>query len=88
MTAQWPPWRCRWLGWLLGKDGVTAPLIGAAHVRHIDDAVGALDVRLDDPEIARLAAPPPPACSVTTRDRHYQDSMSLVAASLPGPSRP
>jgi 1-deoxyxylulose-5-phosphate synthase len=38
------------LAWLLGKDWVTAPIIGATAEHHIDDAVQALDVDLDESE--------------------------------------
>jgi len=41
------------LAWLFRK-GVTSPIIGATKVEHIEDAVGALDVRLDDGDVARL----------------------------------
>lgn len=43
--------------WLLGRPGVTAPIIGATKVDHITDAVAALDVRLTDDEVAALEAP-------------------------------
>ena len=45
------------LGWLLGRPGVTAPVIGATRPSHLDDAVAALDVRLEQAELRRLAAP-------------------------------
>ena len=45
------------LAWLLSRNAVTAPLIGATSKQHVDDAVGALAVRLDQDEIARLEAP-------------------------------
>lgn len=44
------------LAWLLHK-GVTAPIIGATRVEHIEEAVGALDVKLDEEETKRLEAP-------------------------------
>jgi len=44
------------LAWLLARPGVTAPLIGATSKQHVDDAISALTVRLDDDEIARLEA--------------------------------
>ena len=44
------------LAWLLGKPGVTAPIVGATKAKHLDDAVAALDVRLSDEEVARLEA--------------------------------
>jgi aryl-alcohol dehydrogenase-like predicted oxidoreductase len=43
--------------WLLGKAGVTAPIIGATKLEHIDDAVKALDITLGAEEIAALEAP-------------------------------
>jgi aryl-alcohol dehydrogenase (NADP+) len=45
------------LAWLLGKPGVTAPVIGASKPHHLDDAVAALDLRLTDEEIAALEEP-------------------------------
>jgi len=45
------------LAWLLGRDGVTAPVVGATKQHHVDDAVAALTLDLDDAEVARLEAP-------------------------------
>lgn len=45
------------LAWLLAKQPVVAPIIGATHTRHIDDAADAIDLRLDDDEIAALESP-------------------------------
>jgi 1-deoxyxylulose-5-phosphate synthase len=42
------------LAWLLSKPGVTAPIVGASKLPHLDDALGALHVRLDAGEIAFL----------------------------------
>jgi aryl-alcohol dehydrogenase (NADP+) len=42
------------LAWLLAKPGVTAPIIGASKMGHLEDLVGALDLRLEDPEIRSL----------------------------------
>ena len=36
---------------------MTAPLIGATKLRHLDDALAAMDVRLTGEETARLEAP-------------------------------
>ena len=44
------------LAWLLHK-GVTAPIIGATKSQHVEEAVEALDVRLDAEEIRRMEAP-------------------------------
>ena len=45
------------LAWLLGKPGVTAPIVGATKLSHLQDAVAAASVRLSDEEVARLEAP-------------------------------
>ena len=45
------------LAWLLAQPGITAPIVGATKPHHVSDAVAALDVTLDDDEIAALAAP-------------------------------
>lgn len=45
------------LAWLLGRQGVTAPIVGATKQRHLEDAVAAVQVRLSEDEVARLEAP-------------------------------
>ena len=45
------------LAWLLGKPAVTAPIVGATRLGHLEDAVGAVEVTLSDDEVARLEAP-------------------------------
>jgi aryl-alcohol dehydrogenase (NADP+) len=42
------------LAWLLHKPGVTAPIIGASKLEHLDQAIGALDIQLDASEIKLL----------------------------------
>jgi 1-deoxyxylulose-5-phosphate synthase len=42
------------LSWLVHRPGVTAPVVGATTVSHIDSAAAALDLTLDDAELARL----------------------------------
>jgi len=42
------------LAWLLSKPGVTAPIVGASKLHHLDEAVGALDIRLDEEEMRFL----------------------------------
>jgi aryl-alcohol dehydrogenase-like predicted oxidoreductase len=44
------------LSWLIGKPGVTAPIIGATKPQHLDDAVAALDLELTAAETAQLEA--------------------------------
>jgi len=45
------------LAWLLRKPEVTVPIIGVSKPRHLDDALGALDLALSDEEAAALEAP-------------------------------
>ena len=45
------------LAWLLHKPAVTAPIIGASGQHHLDDAVGALSLRLSPEDIASLEEP-------------------------------
>jgi len=45
------------LAWVLQKQPVTAPIIGATKLNHISDAVAAVDVELTAEEIAALEAP-------------------------------
>jgi len=45
------------LAWLLHQPGVTSPIVGASKLGHLDDAVAALGVKLDDAERQALEAP-------------------------------
>ena len=45
------------LAWLLGRPGVTAPIVGATRLGHLEDAIAALKVCLSGGEVARLEAP-------------------------------
>jgi 1-deoxyxylulose-5-phosphate synthase len=45
------------LAWLLQKPPVTAPIIGATKPKHLEDAVGALSVKLTPEEVAYLEEP-------------------------------
>jgi aryl-alcohol dehydrogenase-like predicted oxidoreductase len=51
-----PPARIA-LAWLLHKPAVTAPIVGASKPRHIEDAVGALSIKLTAEEIKTLEEP-------------------------------
>jgi len=42
------------LAWLLGKPGVTAPIIGASKMEHLEEAVAALGIRLEEGEVRAL----------------------------------
>jgi aryl-alcohol dehydrogenase (NADP+) len=45
------------LAWMLHKPGITAPIIGASKMSHLDDAIGALDIALSAEEISSLEEP-------------------------------
>ena len=45
------------LAWVLAKQEISAPIIGASKSTHLDDAIAALDLTLSDDEITRLEAP-------------------------------
>ena len=42
------------LAWLLSKPVITAPIIGATRLHHLEDAVASLSVRLSEADIQRL----------------------------------
>ncbi len=42
------------LAWLLAKPGVTAPIVGATKAHHLEEAMGALNVKLTAEEVAAL----------------------------------
>jgi aryl-alcohol dehydrogenase-like predicted oxidoreductase len=42
------------LAWVLQKKPITAPIVGATKLHHLDDAVAALSLNLSDQEIHRL----------------------------------
>ena len=45
------------LAWVAQRSTITAPIVGASQLHHLDDAVAALEVQLTGEEIARLEAP-------------------------------
>ena len=45
------------LAWLLSKPAITAPIVGATKLRHLDDAIASVAVKLSDDEIACLEEP-------------------------------
>jgi aryl-alcohol dehydrogenase-like predicted oxidoreductase len=45
------------LAWLLHKPVITAPIVGATKLEHLDDALGSLEVKLSAEEIAALEEP-------------------------------
>jgi aryl-alcohol dehydrogenase-like predicted oxidoreductase len=71
-----PPARVA-LAWLLSRPGVTAPIIGATKLDHLEDAIASLDVVITAEEAAALEAPYRPHAV-----RGWHDGQSL-----PGPAR-
>ena len=45
------------LAWMLQKPPITSPIVGATKPHHLADAVAALDVQLDEAEVAALEEP-------------------------------
>jgi len=45
------------LAWLLHQPFITAPIVGAGKIQHLDDAVAALEVKLTDEDLAYLEEP-------------------------------
>jgi aryl-alcohol dehydrogenase-like predicted oxidoreductase len=45
------------LAWVLAQPGITSPIIGASKPHHLEEAVGALSIRLNDEDLRRLAEP-------------------------------
>ena len=45
------------LAWILSRPGMTAPIIGASKMEHLDDAIAALEVKLSDDDVKRLEEP-------------------------------
>jgi aryl-alcohol dehydrogenase-like predicted oxidoreductase len=42
------------LAWLMQQPDVTAPIVGATKLSHLDDAVAAMSVKLEPPEVELL----------------------------------
>jgi aryl-alcohol dehydrogenase-like predicted oxidoreductase len=45
------------LAWILGKPGVSSPIIGASKMAHLDQAIDAVQIQLDESEINALEEP-------------------------------
>ena len=45
------------LAWMLSKPFLTAPIVGTTAVKHVEEAVAALDIELTVEEIATLEKP-------------------------------
>jgi aryl-alcohol dehydrogenase (NADP+) len=45
------------LAWLLNKPHVTAPIIGASRMEHLEQAIAALEIKLSAEEVKQLEEP-------------------------------
>lgn len=45
------------LAWLMHNPAVSAPIVGATKMKHLEEAIAAVDVELSDEDIARLEEP-------------------------------
>jgi len=70
------------LAWLLGVEGVTAPILGARTYEHLEDALGCLAVKLSAEERARLEAPAPPPVVYPQRMLVEQSGMERLTPPL------
>jgi aryl-alcohol dehydrogenase-like predicted oxidoreductase len=70
------------LAWLLGVEGVTAPIVGPRTFEHLEDVLGAVDVELSAEEHERLAAPAPPPVVSPQRMLSEQVGLDVLAQPL------
>ena len=52
------------LAWLMSRPGVVAPIVGVTVEGHLDDAIAALSIDLEDDEVAALERPYLPRLAV------------------------
>ncbi len=45
------------LAWILSKPFICSPVVGTTSVKHVEEAVSAVDIKLSDDEIMALEAP-------------------------------
>jgi aryl-alcohol dehydrogenase-like predicted oxidoreductase len=64
------------LAWLLSRGDDVIPIPGTRRRRHLDDNLGALDVRLSAEELDRLAAVVPP--DAVAGERYNAGSMEML----------
>jgi aryl-alcohol dehydrogenase-like predicted oxidoreductase len=67
------------LAWLLGTDGVTAPIVGPRTFEQLEDVLGADGLQLSDDERARIEEPAAPAPAYPQRFLREQNGIGDVA---------
>jgi len=70
------------IAWLMGVDGVAAPIIGPRTMAHLDDLLGAADLDLTAGERARLEGPAPPPDLYPQRMLTEQVGLDVVTGPL------
>ncbi len=45
------------LAWVLAQPGISAPIVGASKMKHLDDAIAAAEIKLSAEEVAYLSEP-------------------------------
>ncbi len=70
------------LAWMLGVEGVTAPIAGPRTLAHLEDVLGSVDLELSAAERERLEAPAPPPEVSPQRMLHGQLGLDRVTAPL------
>src|SRR5215218_10897696 len=68
------------LAWLLGVEGVTAPIVGPRTLEQLEDLLGSTEVSLSEEERARLEAHAPPPATYPQRFLREQNGIREVAA--------
>jgi aryl-alcohol dehydrogenase-like predicted oxidoreductase len=75
------------IAWLLGVEGVTAPILGARTLAQLDDVLGADAIELTAGERARLEAPAPPPELYPHRMLAQQLELGSVTGKFARPAR-
>ena len=73
------------IAWLLGVDGVAAPIVGPRTPEHLEDLLGAAALELTPEQHAALAAPAPPPEVYPQRMLAEQVGLERVTAPLRRP---
>jgi aryl-alcohol dehydrogenase-like predicted oxidoreductase len=70
------------IAWLLGVEGVTAPIIGPRTLAHLEDLLPAVELELTPDERARLEAPAPPPVVYPQRMLAEQQGLDRLTGPL------
>jgi aryl-alcohol dehydrogenase-like predicted oxidoreductase len=70
------------IAWMLGVEGITAPIIGPRTYEQLEDLLGAADLELSEAERERLEAPAPPPEMYPQRMLAEQNGMDRLTGPL------